>query len=115
MPAVFHPRRLGPGTSGTPTCLTRLFSPTSTMRGRINGNRERFADGLAEVGLGSRREGILRQRGMFSLLGLSDEQVARLRNDYAIYVVGGGRVNVAGLTPDTIAPVCRAIAEVIAA
>ena len=85
------------------------------MRGRINGNRERFAEGLAAVGLGSRREGILRQRGMFSLLGLSDEQVGRLRDDYAIYVVGGGRVNVAGLTDDTIAPVCQALAVVIGA
>ena len=84
-----------------------------TMRERINGNRQRFAEGLAEVGLASRREGILRQRGMFSLLGLSDEQVARLRDEFAIYVVGGGRVNVAGLTSSTIGPVCRAIAEVV--
>jgi aspartate/tyrosine/aromatic aminotransferase len=86
-----------------------------TMRSRINGNRERFADGLGEAGLGSRREAILRQRGMFSLLGLSDEQVARLRDEHAIYVVGGGRVNVAGLTATTIGPVCRAVAEVAAA
>ena len=85
----------------------------STMRERINGNRQRFAEALAEVGLASRREGILRQRGMFSLLGLSDEQVARLRDEFAIYVVGGGRVNVAGLTSSTIGPVCRALAEVV--
>ena len=83
------------------------------MRERINGNRERFAEGLAGAGLGSRRDGILRQRGMFSLLGLSDEQVARLRDEFAIYVVGGGRVNVAGLTSGTIGPVCRALAEVV--
>ena len=83
------------------------------MRERINGNRRRFAEGLAEVGLASRRDGILRQRGMFSLLGLRDEQVARLRDEFAIYVVGGGRVNVAGLTSSTIGPVCRAIAEVV--
>jgi aspartate aminotransferase len=82
------------------------------MRERIDVNRRRFAEGLADAGLESRREAILRQRGMFSLLGLTDEQVARLREEFAIYVVSGGRVNVAGLTSRTIEPVCRAVAEV---
>jgi aspartate/tyrosine/aromatic aminotransferase len=94
---------------------TRWDEELRTMRARINGNRERFAEGLAAAGLASRRDGILRQRGMFSLLGLSDEQVARLRDEYAIYVVGGGRVNVAGLTGATIGPVCEALAEVASA
>ena len=43
-------------------------------------------------------DGLLRQRGMFSLLGLDDAEVQRLRDEFAVYVVGGGRVNVAGLT-----------------
>jgi aspartate/tyrosine/aromatic aminotransferase len=97
---------------GDAALRTRWDEELRTMRARIKGNRERFAEGLAEVGLGSRRDGILRQRGMFSLLGLSDEQVIRLRDEHAIYVVGGGRVNVAGLTSSTLGPVCRALAEV---
>jgi aspartate/tyrosine/aromatic aminotransferase len=54
----------------------------------------------------------MRQRGMFSLLPLGEERVARLRDEFAIYVVGKGRVNVAGLTAANLAPVCEALAAV---
>jgi aspartate/tyrosine/aromatic aminotransferase len=50
---------------------------------------------------------------MFSLLGLSTEQVARLREEFAIYVVGAGRVNVAGFTSRNLDPVCQALAAVM--
>jgi aromatic-amino-acid transaminase len=56
----------------------------------------------------------MRQRGMFSLLPLGEERVARLRDDFGVYVVGKGRVNVAGLTESNLEPVCRAIAAVTA-
>ena len=56
----------------------------------------------------------MRQRGMFSLLPLGEERVARLRDEFGVYVVGKGRVNVAGLTADNLEPVCRAIAAVTA-
>ena len=35
-------------------------------------------------------------RGMFTLLPLGKERVERLRNDYAVYMVGEGRINIAG-------------------
>ena len=49
---------------------------------------------------------------MFSLLPLGQERVARLRDEFAIYLVGAGRVNVAGLTQENMGPVCAAIAAV---
>lgn len=36
-------------------------------------------------------------RGMFTLLPLGKERVQRLREEYAIYIVGEGRINLAGL------------------
>ncbi|MEL7345395.1 MAG: amino acid aminotransferase [Pseudomonadota bacterium] len=36
-------------------------------------------------------------RGMFSLLGVSPEQVVRMREDHAIYMVADSRINIAGL------------------
>ena len=36
-------------------------------------------------------------RGMFTLLPLGKERVERLRNDYAVYMVGEGRINIAGM------------------
>jgi aspartate aminotransferase len=84
-----------------------------TMRERINGNRARFARGLAEAGVPGDHARLLRQRGMFSLLLLSEDKVARLRDEHAIYVVGRGRINVAGLTEANLGPVCRALAQVV--
>jgi aspartate/tyrosine/aromatic aminotransferase len=40
--------------------------------------------------------------------------VAELRETHGIYVVGDGRMNVAGLTPGTIPRVAKALAEVLA-
>ncbi|MEX1334531.1 MAG: aminotransferase class I/II-fold pyridoxal phosphate-dependent enzyme, partial [Candidatus Limnocylindrales bacterium] len=84
------------------------------MRDRINGNRARFVDGLRAAGAAGSHDSLLRQRGMFSLLPLGEERVARLRDEFGVYVVGKGRVNVAGLTADNLEPVCRAIATVTA-
>jgi aspartate aminotransferase len=84
------------------------------MRDRINANRRRFVDGLQATGAPGDHEGLLRQRGMFSLLPLGEERVARLREESAIYVVGTGRINVAGLTDANLEHVCRAITAVTA-
>lgn len=42
------------------------------------------------------------QKGMFSTLPLSREQVLRLRADHAVYMADSGRINVAGLQPGDI-------------
>jgi aspartate/tyrosine/aromatic aminotransferase len=85
----------------------------TAMRQRIDRNRRSFVAGLEAAGAEGDHRGLLRQRGMFSLLGLSAEQVARLRSEFAVYVVGAGRVNVAGLTRSNIDRVCDAIAAVL--
>lgn len=51
--------------------------------------------------------------GMFSLLALSSEEVMALRREKGIYVVGDGRINVAGLPTDRIADFASAIDELI--
>ena len=56
---------------------------------------------------------IERQRGMFSFSGLDPEQVATLREQYSIYIVGGGRINVAGLTNANLGYFCEAVAAVL--
>jgi aspartate/tyrosine/aromatic aminotransferase len=56
---------------------------------------------------------ITRQRGMFSFTGLSREQVDSLREQHAIYIVGSGRINVAGITPDNCGPLCEEIGDVV--
>ncbi len=97
---------------GDDALRARWVDEVATMRGRINGNRAAFVAGLKAAGAPGNHEGLMRQRGMFSLLPLGEERVARLRDDYAIYVVGKGRVNVAGLTAANLGPVCEALAAV---
>jgi aspartate/tyrosine/aromatic aminotransferase len=53
------------------------------------------------------------QRGMFSFSGLTKDQVESLRERYAIYIVGSGRINVAGLTPANIDYVADSIKAVV--
>ncbi len=92
----------------------RWIDEVGMMRDRINGNRARFVAGLGAAAAPGDHEALLRQRGMFSLLPLGEERVARLRDEFAVYVVGKGRVNVAGITEANLEPVCRAIAAVTA-
>ena len=83
------------------------------MRGRINANRQAFVEALTTTSAQRDWTRLLEQRGMFSLLGLTTEQVRALRDDHAVYVVGAGRVNVAGITRANLGPACAAIAAVL--
>ena len=84
------------------------------MRRAMEGNRRALAVAL-RAATGSDRFGFLAaHRGMFSLIGATAKQVDILREDHGIYLVGDGRMNVAGLTPETIPRVARALAEVLA-
>lgn len=55
------------------------------------------------------------QQGMFSYTGLSKEQVDRLREEYAIYLVGSGRICVAGLNHHNVQYVAESMATVMVA
>ena len=81
------------------------------MRQRIAGNRQLLVDGLAKRNTGCDFSFIVRQKGMFSFSGLSDAQVDFLREQKAIYMVKGGRINVAGLMVESLDYVCDSIAE----
>lgn len=84
----------------------------NSMRDRINGLRNSLAAALEAEGFEDRFAGVARQTGMFSLLNLSPEQVARLQSEKSIYFPGNGRINVAGLTDANIPYVAKAIASV---
>ncbi len=83
------------------------------MRERIHDMRRSFVKGLADVGVQRDFSFIERQNGMFSFTGLTKEQVHRLREDHGIYVVDSGRINVAGMTPDNLPVLCRAVKAVL--
>lgn len=83
------------------------------MRDRINGMRKLLADSLKVKGVAQDFSFITNQRGMFSFSGLNKDQVQKLREKYSIYIVGSGRINVAGVTTQNIDYLCDAIADVL--
>ena len=72
-----------------------------SMRNRINLLRTELASGLSDET--SRDFSFIKtQRGMFSFLGISAVQVAKLQENYAIYMVDSSRINVAGINDTNI-------------
>jgi aspartate/tyrosine/aromatic aminotransferase len=98
---------------GDPQLRSQWEQEVAAMRDRINGMRHLFVETLHEKGVDRDFTFIARQRGMFSFSGLNGDQVKALRDRYAIYIVGSGRISVAGMTEDNMDYLCSAIADVL--
>lgn len=83
------------------------------MRERIKKMRHKFVDLLKEYGAQQDFSFIIEQNGMFSFSGLTAEQVDRLKDEFAIYAVRSGRINVAGITEENIRYLCESITKVL--
>ncbi|MFV9667612.1 amino acid aminotransferase [Pantoea sp. ARC607] len=98
---------------GNDTLRTIWEQELSDMRQRIQRMRQLFVNTLAEKGAQRDFSFIIRQNGMFSFSGLTKDQVIRLREEFGVYAVNSGRVNVAGMTPDNMSALCEAIVAVL--
>ncbi|WP_137938163.1 aromatic amino acid transaminase [Chitinivorax sp. B] len=79
------------------------------MRHQIIHTRHLLAQALNVHGIDA---GYLRQhKGMFSMLPLNDMTIDQLRHDSAIYLVAGGRINLAGLPHNRINDLAVALAN----
>ncbi len=83
------------------------------MRERILLMRKLMVEQLAAKGAKRDFSFVAEQRGMFSYSGLTQEQVERLRNEFAIYAVGTGRICVAALNMNNIDVVTDSIVQVL--
>ena len=84
------------------------------MRDRINANRVALVDAL-ESRAHPRR--LVRHRHAARHVRAPrphGRQVARLKDEHGVYVVGKGRINVAGFTSANLDPFADALAEVLA-
>ena len=84
------------------------------MRERINGLRRLLREKLQARGVARDFAFIERERGMFSFLGLSEAQVARLIGEFGIYMVNSSRINVAGISQANVDYLVEALAAVMA-
>lgn len=89
------------------------LSELHQMRDRIHRMRELFVEQMKATGCPADFSFLLDQRGMFSFSGLTPMQVDSLRTEHAIYIVGSGRINVAGITDENVERLTRAIAAEI--
>lgn len=85
----------------------------TSMRQRIHRMRQLFVKTLQDKGANQDFSFIAKQNGMFSFSGLSEEQVLKLRDNYGIYIVNSGRINVAGMTLDNMSRLCESIVDVL--
>ena len=83
------------------------------MRGRLREMRVLLNDALKEKAPDYDFSHLVRARGMFCFLGVSEEQVNRLKKEYGVYMVGSSRINTAGITAHNVNYLADAIAATL--
>ena len=83
------------------------------MRIRITRLREDFVAAMGERVPDIDFHHINKQRGMFSYSGISGEAVDRLKNEYSIYLLKSGRINVAGINAKNLDRLSDSVASVL--
>jgi aspartate aminotransferase len=86
-------------------------SELEDVRNTMLGLRDQLASELRDLSGSDRFDFIARHRGMFSRLGATPEQVQKVKDDSAIYMVGDSRLNIAGLNRDSVPVLARAIID----
>jgi aromatic-amino-acid transaminase len=84
------------------------------MRERMLSVRAKLAEALRARTTSDRYDFIAGHRGMFSLTGLSDDEIAALRDAHGVYVVSDSRINIAGLNAESAGAFAEAVAGVAA-
>jgi len=83
------------------------------MRDRLKNMRALLNDALKKHAPDRDFSHLVRATGMFCFLGISAEQIERLKKDYAVYMVGSSRINVAGITPANVNYLAESIAATL--
>lgn len=95
-----------------PVLIRQWENEVNQARERLCNNREIFLRELIERSKTVDFRFAKHHKGMFSYLDLNEKQVERLKEKHAVYTLGGGRINLAGLNQENISKVVEAIVEV---
>lgn len=89
--------------------LTQLWqAELETARIRVIECRKQLIQALSETGNDSYQY-LERQEGLFAYLGLAEKDLIWLREQHALYLGPGGRLNIAGLNPQSLPYICDAL------
>jgi aspartate/tyrosine/aromatic aminotransferase len=83
------------------------------MRSRLREMRVLLNEALIEKAPDHDFSHLVRATGMFCFLGISEDQVNRLKRDYGVYMVGSSRINTAGITAKNVNYLADAIAATL--
>ena len=89
-------------------------SELKVMSNRMVSLRTKLAESFRRQSGSNKFDFIGIHRGMFSLLGLTTEQVDQLKKDYGIYMISDSRINVAGVQEENIDRIVEAVLAVSA-
>ena len=98
---------------GDPELKTMWHEELAEMRGRIKEMRQALVTALHDGGAKRDFRFLLNQSGMFSYTGLTPMQVDRLRSEKSLYIVGSGRINVAGITVNNLPSLTMSLLSVL--
>lgn len=85
----------------------------TAVRKRINRTRTQLTDALNAKGIDRDFSFITREKGMFSFLGIKQEEVRQLVDDYSVYLVDSSRINVAGINDGNIDHLVDSLSRVL--
>lgn len=83
------------------------------MRERMKTLRSLLVSKLAEYGAQKDFDFVNQQKGMFSFLCITPEQVQKIRNEHSVYFVDSSRVNVAGISLNNVDALAKALVSVL--
>ena len=83
------------------------------MRSRLQDMRALLNEALLKTAPGHDFSHLVRAKGMFSFLGLSNEQVEQLKRDHGVYMVGSSRINIAGISSENVQHLADSVAAVL--
>ncbi len=83
------------------------------MRGRLREMRELLHEALRERAPQQDFSHLVRAAGMFCFLGVTPDQVDKLKKDYGVYMVSSSRINIAGITAGNVNYLADSIAAVL--
>lgn len=95
-----------------PTLKAAWCEELDGMRNRMLSLRQGLADALRRGSNSDKYDFVAEHRGMFSLMGTTPDQVRRLREEFGIYMVDDGRINIAGLPEDRVEYFAKALLKV---
>lgn len=95
-----HGARVAALIMNDPQLRNTWLQELASLRLRLHNMRTLFVQGMEKHGYPA--SFLLKQKGLFSYFNLSEEKVQQLREQDAIYMAPGGRINVAGLTEENL-------------